>query len=532
VPSSDSIYGRVFKADGVTPAANALVYVWVLQNDTSGNGGESALLSGMTDGNGYWIDAKTGGALNLAAVRTRDGAGYFSYSPSGDAVRIRADSGSDCGGLIQVDTANDAPAPAITLSCLAMMNLDISNGWDVMVLAVPPAGGSGAEWLLDEIGSQGGNGLEMARWLPASGNWSGHLHNLPFGNFDVQPETPYFLHGATRSLLRLQPGVGPMQSEAITLTTGWNFIALPGLSGALSAHAACAQIAAQGGAAVEIDRWDAEASNWAAHVCGLPFGDFCMTPGKGYFIRAATNSVWTPQGSATCSAAAASSAASGLAAAVGQPVISAVRIANVRDGSFAVSWLTDLPATGQVRYGSDPSALVNVTHDDRGASAVGRTHHVTVRGLRPETIYYVALVSGEIASGDLYRITTGPTLGIPAAHTAYGRIVQADGVTPAAGALVYLTLFDRDDRATAGQAERLSTLTDANGYWAVNLGAARAKYGDAYFVYGGDDGLALETWYGPAVQAGQTLAVGQAAPAPPLVLGGGMKVYLPLVKER
>ena len=341
------------------------------------------------------------------------------------------------------------------------------------------------------------------------------------------------MRAATNSLLRLQPGVGPLQSEAITLTTGWNFIVLPGLSGALSAHEACAQIATQGGAAIEINRWDAEANNWAAHVCGLPFGDFCMTPGKGYFVKAAADGVWTPQGSATCSAAAASSAVSGsVVAAAGQPVISAVRIANVRDGSFAVSWLTDRSATGYVRFGADPDALVNVAYDDRGAGTIGRTHHVTLRGLQPETTCYVALVSGETASGDLYRVTTGPTLGIPAAHTAYGRILQADGVTPAAGALVYLALYDRDGRDTPGQADVLSALTDENGYWAVNLGAARSKYGDAYFVYGADDGLAIETRQGSAIQAGQVVAVNQAAPAPALRLAGGVKAYLPLVTER
>ena len=62
----------------------------------------------------------------------------------------------------------------------------------------------------------------------------------------------------------------------------------------ISADFACEQIAAQGGAASEIDRWDAEAGDWAGHICGLPFGDFEMTPEEGYFIKSRADSLWRP----------------------------------------------------------------------------------------------------------------------------------------------------------------------------------------------------------------------------------------------
>jgi hypothetical protein len=521
VPASDSVYGRVFRADGTTPAENALVYVQVLQNDRSGSGGESALLSGLTDGSGYWRDAKTGGALNLAAVRTRDGAGYFSYSPNGDAVRIRVEGGSDCNGLIQVDTGNDAPAPDITLSCLAMMDLDITNGWDVLVLTAPPIGGADAEWLLDQISQQGGNGPELVRWL--NNDWSSHLHNLPFGNFDLDANQPYFLHATTRSLVRVPSGIIPMQSNAITLTTGWNFVALPLLTDPLNAEAVCNQISAQGGAVREIARWDAAAGNWASHICGLPFGDFCLTPGRGYFIRAQANSTWSPQPGAQCRP---TSAAIGVRQSPAAPAASsAVRITNVRDTSFTISWLTDQPATGQVRYGTGPTDLANTAGDDRGAQIVSHTHFVTLGGLAPETTYYAALVAG----GEVYTMTTGPTLAIPAVHTIYGRVLQSDGVTPAAGSLVYITLADGDGHDSPGAAAALSAITDAAGYWALNLGGARTSGKDAYFAYGDGDTLSLAAWHEPIVQASQTISVSNAAPAPDLTLRRAGKVYLPLV---
>jgi hypothetical protein len=400
----------------------------------------------------------------------------------------------------------------------------------VLTLSAPPAAGGDAEWLLDQVAVQGGNAIEMNRWLPEVGNWSSHPHNLPFGNYSLEANRPYFLRATLRSLLRLPPGVSPMPSAALSLTTGWNFVALPPLAEPVGAEEACQQIAAQGGAAREIARWDAGAGNWASHICGLPFGDFCLTRGRGYFIRAQADSTWTPQPGTRCNLLSDTSAASqSLGAPAIKPAISAVHLANVRDASLAVSWLTDAPATGYVRYGADPDALVNTAHDDRDAGAVGRAHHVTLRGLHPETTYYIQLVSGETTSADLYRVATGPTLDIPVAHTAYGRILQGDGVTPAAGSLVYLALHDRDGRDTPGQADILSALTDEDGYWAVNLGAARSKYRDAYFVYGDGDGLSIEARHSPAVQAGQVVAVSQAAPAPALRLGGGAKVYLPMV---
>jgi len=53
----------------------------------------------------------------------------------------------------------------------------------------------------------------------------------------------------------------------------------------MTAETACEQIAAQGGSASEIERWDAGTGDWAGHICGLPFGDFEMRPDEVYYIR-------------------------------------------------------------------------------------------------------------------------------------------------------------------------------------------------------------------------------------------------------
>ena len=558
VPSSDSVYGQVFKSDGVTPASDVLVYLRVLNNDDSGSLDESGLLSALTDDSGFWYDVNTGGALNLASARTKDGSAYFSYSASGDAVRVRVVGGGDCDGLVQLDTGNDSPAPPITLSCVAMMDLDISTGWDIFVLPAPPAGDLSAEGLLDEILTQGGDALEIDRWLAEFGNWSSHLRDLPFGDFDLEPGRPYFLRATNRSLLRLQPGVGIDQSEVITLTTGWNFIALPRTVEPLTAEEACTQIAEQGGAVSEIDRWDAETGNWAGHICGLPFGDFTMTPDEGYFIKSQADSTWRPEGgsmAATPESSPITREPSRLGKLVSKgreiletltafarrslglsdsPIIHHVRISNVGDCSFTVSWLTDRPAPGYVRFGTD-SDLLNVAYDDRGTGIVSQSHHVTLKALSHDTVYYAALVSGDATDdndGAFYQVVTGPTLSIPAVYRPYGRVFRADGVTPAEGALVYVTVADDDGQGTEGQASLLSAITDENGYWSLNLGVARTQDSSAYFVYSDGDRMALEAWQSLISQASQVTTVGEASPAPTIILGQGWKVYLPLVMER
>ena len=115
--------------------------------------------------------------------------------------------------------------------------------------------------------------------------------------------------------------------------------------------------------------------------------------------------------------------------------ITGVKVTNVRDTSFTVSWSTDVMATGWLNYGTSP-ALGQIAYDDRGAKAIGRSHHVTVQGLAPWATYYFEVVSGATVDdhkGSCYQVTTGPTLDLPASHSIYGRVFESDGVTPAEG---------------------------------------------------------------------------------------------------
>jgi hypothetical protein len=108
LPSSDTVYGQVFKCGGNVPAVGAMVYLRTVDNDNSGSKGNSAELSGLVDSNGYWY-------ANLGNARIQDLTAYFSYSASGDSLAAFAEGGSDGTGSIMVDTAGDTPVAGIAL---------------------------------------------------------------------------------------------------------------------------------------------------------------------------------------------------------------------------------------------------------------------------------------------------------------------------------------------------------------------------------------------------------------------------------
>ena len=54
------------------------------------------------------------------------------------------------------------------------------------------------------------------------------------------------------------------------------------------------KIATQGGDALQVDRWLAEAGLWESHVSGFPFNDFSIEQWEGYFVNAGQASTFVP----------------------------------------------------------------------------------------------------------------------------------------------------------------------------------------------------------------------------------------------
>lgn len=156
-----------------------------------------------------------------------------------------------------------------------------------------------------------------------------------------------------------------------------------------------------------------------------------------------------------------------------------VKITNITDSSFSISFLTDSATPGYVKYGTEANKLQQQTSDDRDqlSGSVGQftTHHITLRNLTPATPYYVAIgtASREIYTdnGKPYMITTAPKIGgAPEALTAYGSVVTKAS-TPASDSIVYLSVDG---------ASPLSTLVKSSGSWAIPLSTARTKALSSY----------------------------------------------------
>jgi hypothetical protein len=154
-----------------------------------------------------------------------------------------------------------------------------------------------------------------------------------------------------------------------------------------------------------------------------------------------------------------------------------IKVTNISDSGFVVSWVTQEPTIGFVKYGQKPGNLDITVVDERdqltGDSGEYRTHYIPVLGLVPETTYYFKLgTHGKRLyddNGQELSVTTGPTLGTPPpADAAYG-VVMTPAQTPAEGALVYIS-FPEEIQATP-----LSALVKQNGNWAIGLSTARSK---------------------------------------------------------
>lgn len=153
-----------------------------------------------------------------------------------------------------------------------------------------------------------------------------------------------------------------------------------------------------------------------------------------------------------------------------------IKITNITDTSFTVSFMTDEVTTGFLKYGTRANQLTTQVSDDRDqlAGNVGtyNTHHITVRSLQPQTTYYFTLGTSSNAAfdnnGEPFTVKTHPKLGnLTLAQTIYGTVLT-EASTPADGSMVYVSI--------EGTGE-LSTLVRSSGTWAIPLSQARTPAG-------------------------------------------------------
>ncbi len=141
-----------------------------------------------------------------------------------------------------------------------------------------------------------------------------------------------------------------------------------------------------------------------------------------------------------------------------------VRVSNISDTQFTVSWTTTYKTTAAIRWGNDKNLSNFIT--DEGTKSV---HSLTITNLTPSTDYYFSILSDGVvhdANGIPWHIKTGPQLPLPGnSYTISGKVVNRLGL-PVENALVF---------AIVGGSSPISTTTSQDGNWVLSASMARSQ---------------------------------------------------------
>jgi hypothetical protein len=178
-----------------------------------------------------------------------------------------------------------------------------------------------------------------------------------------------------------------------------------------------------------------------------------------------------------------------------------VRITNIRGTQFSVSWITTQLETGKIRYGDDPSNSDNwqIAYDDRGETIIDDIHYITLIHLRPETIYYFDIISGDTIDNQNdshYDQQTCPILDMRVDSCfAMGRVLfDASRQLPAYDSIIFITIHNNDpdqppsetescilSQANVSASESCSPTLDNEGNWGIEMvNAIRLDHGSRY----------------------------------------------------
>lgn len=187
-----------------------------------------------------------------------------------------------------------------------------------------------------------------------------------------------------------------------------------------------------------------------------------------------------------------------------------IRITNVSDSSFTVSWVTQKETSGFLKWGEN-STLGRTQNETSSEKSL--THSVVLDSLKPQARYYFKINSdGEDFdnSGSVWSTETGPKIsGSPSTTILSGSLVDGVG-KPVKNALVYLTISG---------AQSLSTQTSGSGAWLIPVAGIRTENLGGIFVVSDTTEVSIFTNSGPFGVSTAQSVVKNTKPAPAMVLG-------------
>lgn len=191
-----------------------------------------------------------------------------------------------------------------------------------------------------------------------------------------------------------------------------------------------------------------------------------------------------------------------------------IKITNLTENSFSVSWITENEVIGSVGYGTDSSLGITAL-EDRVGTAKSRVHHVTLKPLQPATTYYFKITSGKGQYGTgtgAYVVTTPALIGTPPPpQTVYGSLLNQDGSAFTDRGVVYVSI--------PGGGEASTVINPANGNWSVSISTIRTKDESSYVNLTNNTSLTLLVQAGGGETSQATVKLVQTQPVPTMTLG-------------
>lgn len=149
---------------------------------------------------------------------------------------------------------------------------------------------------------------------------------------------------------------------------------------------------------------------------------------------------------------------------------SEIKVSNLSDNSFTVSWITQKPVIGYVSYGENKQ-MKSIQYDDRDRDGIKArlTHFVTLKKLKPSTMYYYSINKNSASA-----VTTAQTTSIPplVPFPVYGKVLKQNGQA-SDDVLVYFK---------AENGTLLSSYVDTQGNWLITLNNARTSDLSNYLI--------------------------------------------------
>ncbi len=192
-----------------------------------------------------------------------------------------------------------------------------------------------------------------------------------------------------------------------------------------------------------------------------------------------------------------------------------VRITNITEASFTVSYTTQEAVIGSVNYGLTKEfgqTALDERDQQTGNLTDYKIHHITVRNLTPQKKYYFSVLSGGdvfLNNKNAFEVTTGrqitesPQQQEPLA----GKVITPDGNAPVES-IVYVT---------SPGSQVVSTITDDEGNYLLPLNSIRTQNLSVYYKYTNESVINLLIT-GNEMESNVALSINQINPVPTVTL--------------